>query len=269
VLAEDDGARELAIGRRIGQLDRRGVHPGADVDEAGGAQAALRRRPVREVVLAPEAGEPRGEPRIRGDLLDPPEHARDVRPAAALGDQAASGRERAVDAREEGGMVAHPVERRGAEDEVGRPLERELEQVGFDEAHPARVAGEERPPRLREHARRAVDGEHAAGRQAVEQLGGEAAGAAAGVDRRLAAPERRLLVDRAQHLPAPADLRVGHPVVGRRVPLRGRSAAPAGGAHPGIGPTYSTLGRISRLFASCSSMCAVQPAVRAAANVGV
>ena len=48
-----------------------------------------------------------------------------------------------------------------------------------------------------------------------------------------------------------------------------QSARPADQDQPVAAPRSRPTGRISRLCASCSSMCAVQPAVRAAANVAV
>ena len=44
---------------------------------------------------------------------------------------------------------------------------------------------------------------------------------------------------------------------------------PSGSGRGAGGPIYSALGRISRLFAACSAMAAVQPTVREQAKVGV
>ena len=62
-----------------------------------------------------------------------------------------------------------------------------------------------------------------------------------------------------------AEVAPGRPVKTKRVyPL-----SASGTGFRGSGPMYSDCGRIMRLWAACSSTCALQPATRETANVGV
>ena len=106
-------------------------------------------------------------------------------------------------------------------------VQAQLREVGL-----AHVGGGPRElcPRLLDHLRVGVDGDHAPAREAVEQQPRHAAGAAAGVEDRLVAAQLEAVEHRLGH----RDLRAGDAVIGVRVP-----AAP--GAHSAVvtGPERS------------------------------
>ena len=80
--------------------------------------------------------------------------------------------------------------------------------------------GAEASRAMLDHRRRGVDADHPALGQAVEQVAGDPSRAAAGVEHGLVAGE----VEPLEHLEAPLLLRIGDPVVGRRVPVDAAAA---------------------------------------------
>jgi hypothetical protein len=142
-----------------------------------------------------------------GDLAQ----LRDVSAPAALGDEAPTGSEGGVEAREEGVVVGDPVEDCIRERRVDRLIELELDQVGADHLGPLA----ERRPGALDHRRRGVDRHYAASWKPLEQHAGDPSAAAAGVEHGLVASQVEAIEHRAGHL----DLRVGEAVVGRRVPV--------------------------------------------------
>ena len=161
----------------------------------------------------------------------------DVARAAALGDQPAARLQRGVQAGEERVVVGDPVERRGREDRVDRLGELELGEVGHGERRCGRRRARSRASL--DHRRRAVDGDHAPARQALEQRRGDAAGAAAGVEH--ASRRRAARAGRARRGPSP---RIGAEmaVVGRWRPSRAAYAARyrhPRGAPSGAAPAYT------------------------------
>ena len=108
-------------------------------------------------------------------------------------------------------MVADPVEGRGREDRVDRLFEPQLEQVlreRLDIVAEAFLC-------LLDHRAAAVDRDHRAVREPLEQLRGHAAGAAAGVEHALVAAQVQAVDDVARH----RELGVRLPVVRGGVPF--------------------------------------------------
>ena len=116
--------------------------------------------------------------RGRAARLGPPPHCANSRPP---------GRRAREDAAKERVVIANPVERRGAEDEVGPGVERQSRQVDLHERH-ARAERRAAGSRARSAACSTIDRSRSAGRaEPRHQLAGEPAGAAAGVDDALVA----------------------------------------------------------------------------------
>ena len=108
----------------------------------------------------------------------------------------------------------------------------QLEQVGDDQRHPV-VARELLTGDL-DHLGGAVHADHAPIRESFQELLGDAAGAAAGVDDRLI----RMRVETIQHLEAPLVLGLGDLIVGLGVPLAGTTVIERGHS-----PVRSSPGR--------------------------
>jgi hypothetical protein len=110
-----------------------------------------------------------------------PGQASDVLTASTLGLQPASGTERLKQAAKQAVVIEHPMEGCGADDSVESGGKREVQQVCDDDLG----AGTEL--RLQEftsgarHVLRDIERNHAPVGQGLQQVGGEAAGAAAGV----------------------------------------------------------------------------------------
>lgn len=148
------------------------------------------------------------------DAVDRLADPRDVPLAAALGDKPAAGLERSVEVLEQPVVVGDPVEGGGGEDRVDGRVEHELREVGDAELDLRRQlrAG------LLDHGGRAVDADHAAVRQPLEQRRRHPPGAAARVEHPLVPGE-----DQAVEYVAPQALeRGGHALVGVGVPVARR-----------------------------------------------
>ncbi len=211
VLAEGDRTQVLV---RVVGLDPHLLEPGPDVDPAAAGE------PLRGLLRAGEVPRPGPAGQRRRERLPLPHQLGrclqrgDVAGAAALGDEAAAGHEQVEQPREQPLVVGDPVEGRGREDRVDRPVELKLQQIGD-----AQLGGVAQPlARGLDHRRRAVDRHHLAARQALEQRGGHPSGAAAGVENTLVAAE----VEPVEHLASHRFERRRHPLVGRRVPVTGR-----------------------------------------------
>ena len=112
-------------------------------------------------------------------------------------------------------MIGHPVERRGREDGVDPPLDRQgIAEISQDEIDTAR-GGRESPAGFLEHRRRDIEGDHAAPRQPLQKVFRDPPRTAAGIQHPLVASQHEAVDD----LASPARLGIGHPIVGRRGPL--------------------------------------------------
>ena len=153
---------------------------------------------------------PAGE-RGLGDRVDRGPHGGDVALAAALRDEPAAGLERGEQVLEEAVVVGDPVEGRGREDRVDGRLEHELGEVGDADvdARPEPLA------RLGDHRGRAVDRDHLAARQPLQQRRRHAARAAAGVEHALVAAQ----LEAVEHLAAHRLQRRRDALVGLGVPV--------------------------------------------------
>ena len=190
-------------------------------------------RSSRAVGLLRRRERPRPRPagqRGLGDRVDRRLHGRDVAGAAALGDEPAARPQRRVQPLEQPVVVGDPVERRGREDRVDRLVQLELEQVGGEHLD----ARAEPLARLRHHRRRPVDRDDLAARQALDQRGGHAAGAAAGVEHALVAAQ----LEPVEHL-AP------HRLHRRRDPLVGLGVPVARHQPPDASATYAATASMS------------------------
>ena len=116
-------------------------------------------------------------------------------------------------------MVGDPVKHGVGEDGVdGLAIgQRQRGEIGLADIG-ARVVAQ-LGPRLGDHVRRAVDGDHAPAREAVQQQARDAARPAAGVEDRLVSVQREPVEHRLRH----GRLRTGQPVVGLGVPVSNAS----------------------------------------------
>ena len=90
----------------------------------------------------------------------------DIRTAAALGDQPAARLQGLIHSREESGMIAHPVEGGGAEDDIGLLVEVQMEQVALQVGDLTGMEPFEVGAGQVEHVGRLVDCDHPAAWQA-------------------------------------------------------------------------------------------------------
>ena len=149
--------------------------------------------------------------RLTEAMLPAPPHCATSRPP---------GRQDGGEVREQRVVVGDPVEGRGRQDRVDRPVDRQrAAEVGDDVLDPV---AERREPVARglDHRRRPVERDDATARQALGEQLGHPAAAAAGIEDALVAVERQAVEDDR----APARHRVGDPVVGPGVPVAGHGA---------------------------------------------
>ena len=139
----------------------------------------------------------------------------EIRAAAALREQAPAAAQAREDLAKERLVIADPVERRRAEDEIGPGVERHRGSSTCAKRHAIAEVGPQVGARRQQHVPRSIDRDQPAVRQHRHQLAGQPPGAAAGVDDALVAAHRQS----RQHAPSPLGLRRGDAVVGRRVPL--------------------------------------------------
>ena len=171
--------------------DRRGVVPGPASRRCARRTARARRPPRMH--------------RLEGG---------DVALAAALGDQLPAGLQRGVQAANRRVVVGDPVEDRVREHGVDRLVE--LERGEIATGTPSRGRGQ-RLARLRHHRGRAVDGDHAAARQAVQQHARSRAPLPQPASSTVSSPRS---VEPLEHSRGPLRLRGGHAVVGAARPSR-------------------------------------------------
>ena len=224
------GSRSSKYSRGSGGLDRPRLQPGPDVDEARRASAA----PSSARGVAKFHGP--AQPRKAGwstasiaactlAMFPAPPHWATSRPPG-----------RSAACRRANRRSWSAIQWKVAVERIASngSVDLELDQVDGERLDP--VA--EPLARLLDHRRAAVDGDHRAVRDAREQLLGDAAGAAAGVEHALVPAE----VEAVDDVPRHRELRVGHPVVGGGIPFTRRHTSVRyriRGAVPSVGRSSS------------------------------
>ena len=212
-MANHDGRDERA--ETIGRLEwGLGVlEPRLRLDEARRSQARQLILRVGEVRRVREATD---EVRVRRgvrDLTRELQKALQVSEPAALRMKPAAGFQKSREPFEERVVVVHPVERGGAEDDIGVQRHREVPQVDRVQ----RDVGPELCARLPEHRLGQVEGRHFSARHTLHQVRSQPARAAPRIDDVLVAIQLQI----RHHLEAPTKLRLGHLVVALGIPVDG------------------------------------------------
>jgi hypothetical protein len=107
------------------------------------------------------------------------------------------------------------VKRGSAEDRTNRFRQFQILDIRLHKGDTIAIARHQISSRFGQHIRRSIDGDDSTAREALEQVRGEATGAAARVDYRLVSDQG----ESTQDLAAPAHLRCRNAVVGGGVPL--------------------------------------------------
>src|SRR5215472_18029725 len=219
VAVENDVADEL--GKFLGALEDgwSGLEAGRDVFESGAAQACRGGLSVGVLPGLAVGAQVGGELRPGAERAGAVSQAGEVGSSAALGDEPAAGLEDAKEAAEETVMIGDPVEGGGAEDAVKGAFEGQAFKVSDDEGGFGGV-GREMFAGGAQHILGEIDSDDTAGGQGFEQVFGETARAASGVEQGFVPLEAHA----SQDLPTPADLRAGDPVVGSGVPFAGHES---------------------------------------------
>jgi predicted acetyltransferase len=176
--------------------------------------------------------------RARGDRVGGLHEAREVRAAAALGDQSATATQDVVYGRKQLGLVGNPVKDGCGEDDLDGLLQ-DLVDLGQIRLQKGDAIAERRKRRARlvKHRGRNVRGDDLAAWQPLEQLGCDMARAAARVEHTLVSRQ----LGPIEHADAPAGVRTSDLVVATRVPVA-RATAGRRRAHGAIVPARRETG---------------------------
>ena len=189
-VVKDDVGQELAIGRLVIEDGRRLGQPGPDIREAGPFQPFGSDLGTGEVHRDQVSGEKGRERLLPHQRVGASENPADVGTAAALRDQPAARLEQGGQPAKHPVVIVNPVKRCGAEDGIDRSWNLDLiepAEIGGDVGSLTGIARFQVLPRLRQHVLRAVERDHPAVRQSLQQLTGQDATATPGIEHRFIA----------------------------------------------------------------------------------
>lgn len=182
---------ELPEAVRVLEGGRLGEVLELDLGEASGGEALTGDSDTGVFPWAAPAVEVLGVGRLPHHRLGPVAQPIEVALATHLRQKPACRSQSPREISEQPGLIEDPMEGCGAEDDVRRPLEIDVEQVGEQVLDVSLEIGIEIAPSRLDHLRRGIHRDDAADRQALEEESRQPAAAASGVDRGFVAPQRK------------------------------------------------------------------------------
>ena len=253
LLGDANGGNKGAVGIGVGESGWCEGDVRFGVVEAGVEESFGSFRRDREMGRGFPVAEIIAEGRLLLKLGDAGIEPSQIRAAAALGDEPATGLECAEEASEKGFVIVNPVKRGGAEDTVGHGFEIEGSHIGGEDLYTFAKLRSEKVASAADHVFGEVAGKNGALRKALGKLGGESPSAAAGVEHGFITAK----LDAFEDFESPTELRIGDGVIRGSVPLFAlagwvvdghRSMMPQGGADGQTSLAEPVLNRLTQVL---------------------
>jgi len=138
-----------------------------------------------------------------------------IRTTSALSFQPTSGMQEVMQVAEQSVMIANPVKRGSADDNVESTLEWQVQEIAGDQTQSPAEVVREMLSRGVEHVLRKIDCDDSTAWKGVQQFGGESSGSATCIENDFLTAK----LEASENLLAPTDLRSGKAMVNGGVPL--------------------------------------------------